>query len=111
MASLLDIALSILLGMMLMLMILNYNNDMIETNFMNNLYYATQKNGYEFQEILQYEFRNIGLGVADPSTAIMIADSSRIKFKTDLRKFLNHLIADLGVQLLQNNFRVTVLIF
>ncbi|MFC1492852.1 hypothetical protein ACFL6O_02755, partial [candidate division KSB1 bacterium] len=84
MASHLDIALSILLGMMLMLMILNYNNDMVEANFINNLYYSAQKNGYEFQEILQYEFRNIGLGIADPATAIMIADSTQIKFKTDM---------------------------
>ena len=61
MGSHLDIALSILLAMMLILMIFNYNNDMVDANFINNLYYAAQKHAYEFQEILECQWINLDI--------------------------------------------------
>ena len=48
-----DIVLSIFLGTTLLLMILTYNNEIVETGHINTLYYATQKNGFDLQEILK----------------------------------------------------------
>jgi len=80
----LDIVFSIIIGSMLLLMILAYNFDMVETSSINNMYFAIQKNGFDLQEILRYDFRKIGLGVPDTSAVLSIADSTQVKFKTDL---------------------------
>ena len=80
----LDIALSILIGSALILMILTYNFNMVDTNNINNLYRITQKNGIDFQAIMKNDFKTIGLGVSASDTVFTIADSNQIKFKTDL---------------------------
>ena len=80
----LDILFSIVIGSPLLLMILTYNYSMMETNHINNMYSSVQKNGYEFQEILRNDFRNIGLFVPDTSAVFSIADSNQVKFKSDI---------------------------
>jgi len=79
----LDIVFSIIIGSMLLLMILAYNFDMVETSSINNIYYTTQRNGFDLQEIVRNDFRKICYGVPDTSAIFSIADSNQVKFKTD----------------------------
>jgi len=83
MAVYLDIAASILIGSLLLLMIMSFNVEMVESGHINNLYAITQRNGFEFQEILRNDLKNIALNVPD-TTVILEADSIQLKFKTDL---------------------------
>jgi len=80
----LDIALSVLLGSALILLILTYNFDMVDTNNINNLYRISQKNGIDFQDIMKNDFKKIGLGISVSDSVFTIADSNEIKFRTDL---------------------------
>ena len=60
-----DIALSILVGSLLLLMIVSYNNDMIETNGINGMYSIVQQAGMDFQDIFKNDLRKIGMGVPE----------------------------------------------
>lgn len=79
----LDIALSILVGSMVLLMILTFNNDMIENNNINGMYGAVQKTGMDLNDILKYDLVRIGLLVPESTVKFIIADSNEIKFKSD----------------------------
>jgi len=78
-----DIVLSILIGTSLLLMIFLFNIGMIETGHKNNMYYATQKTGFEFQEILRDDLIRIGLNVPDTAAVFISADSNQIEYNTD----------------------------
>ena len=84
MGTYIDIIGSIFLGSLLLLMILAYNYDMVDKNHINNMYLNVQRNGLDFQEILNYDLKNIGLGIPDTTIAFVIGDSNKIKYKSDL---------------------------
>ena len=79
-----DIALSILVGSLLLLMIVSYNNDMIETNGINGMYSIVQQAGMDFQDIFKNDLRKIGMGVPEGTAVFLDADSNLLRFNADL---------------------------
>lgn len=83
MGAYLDVVFSIVIGSLVLLMIFSFNLDMVGKSNINNLYAAVQKNGFDMQEILRNDLKKIGLGVPADTAKFIIADSTRLKFKTD----------------------------
>lgn len=84
MGAYLDVIFSIVLGSMLLLMILGYNFDLVDTNHYNSMYMNVQNTGITFKEIFKNDIKKIGLGVPDTTNVFVIADSNEIKFRVDL---------------------------
>jgi len=80
----LDIAISVFIGIILIVMIFQLNTDMSLRNVENTLYLITQQNGSFLKELIESDLKKAGVGMPDSSTVITIAEPGRIQFRHDL---------------------------
>ncbi|TKJ39732.1 hypothetical protein CEE37_10665 [candidate division LCP-89 bacterium B3_LCP] len=84
MAAMLDLVGSILIGGLLLMMIINVNTNMTQMSMEDRMELMVQESLAVLIDEIEYDFRKIGYGVANPSLAIISADSSSISFWADL---------------------------
>jgi len=84
MATYLDLVLSFIVGSMLIVMIMTFNNDLVDNNNINNMYLSVQENGMIFQDILRNDLKRCGLFVPDSMTTFTIADTNQVRFWADI---------------------------
>jgi len=87
----LDLAGSILIGGLIMLILFRMNDAAVENVYNNGGELSLQQNLAVTAKVLEYDFRKIGYcaewkKIPDPSKSILLADSTRIKFLTDIDK-------------------------
>lgn len=85
---LLDIMGSMIIGGLLMLILFRLNDAATENTYNYGGELTSQQNLSTIVQILEYDFRKIGyckdwVKIPDPTKAILLADSTRIKFLTD----------------------------
>lgn len=88
-STILDILGSIIIGGVLMTIVFRLNDAATEKTYNNSGELALQQNLATVAQIVEYDFRKIGYcadwnKLPDPSKAILYADSSEIKFLTDI---------------------------
>lgn len=88
-SALLDIAGSIIIGGMILLMLLRMNDFAVENTYVQNADRIVQRNLLNVVEFIERDFRKIGYcgdwtKIPDPSRAIVSADSGSITFQTDV---------------------------
>lgn len=79
----LDIALSIIVGSLLVMNIFAVNTEMIDANYLNNLSYTIQQDGMDLQEFINHDLQKLGFGVSPAVSAVVLADSTQIQFLAD----------------------------
>lgn len=89
-STLIDIIGSILIGGVLMIILWRLNNATTQNTYNYSGELALQQNLATTAEIIEYDFRKIGYcadwnKIPDPSKAIILADSDKIKFLTDVQ--------------------------
>jgi len=82
MAVWLDIIGSFVFGSLLLLNVLRMNADMTTQSYKGTLTYGAQNSAVSIAEIVEDDFRKMGLGVS--GTAVTLADSAQIRFLADL---------------------------
>ena len=87
----LDLAGSILIGGLIMLILFRMNDAAVENIYNNGGELSLQQNLAVTAKVLEYDFRKIGYcaewkKIPDPSKSILLADSTKIKFLTDIDK-------------------------
>lgn len=87
----LDLAGSILIGGLIMLILFRMNSTAVENVYNNGGELSLQQNLAVTAKVLENDFRKIGYcavwtKIPDPSKSILLADSTRIKFLTDIDK-------------------------
>ncbi len=87
----LDLAGSILIGGLIMLILFRMNDAAVENVYNNGGELSLQQNLAVTAKVLEYDFRKIGYcaewkKIPDPSKSILLADSTKIKFLTDIDK-------------------------
>ena len=82
MSVMLDIMMATVLFGMIMLTIMNVNINLADENYKGMVELNTQTETIQLARILEFDLYKVGYNVAKP--AIMIADTSQIKFKTNL---------------------------
>jgi hypothetical protein len=88
-SDILDLAGSILIGGLIMLILFRMNDAAVENVYNNGGELSLQQNLSVTAKVLEDDFRRIGFctdwtKIPDPSKSILLADSSRIKFLTDV---------------------------
>ena len=88
-SDILDLAGSILIGGLIMLILFRMNDAAVENVYNNGGELSLQQNLSVTAKVLEDDFRRIGYctdwtKIPDPSKSILLADSSRIKFLTDV---------------------------
>lgn len=88
-STLIDILGSTIIGGILFMILLRMNDAAVQNTFNNGGEYIIQQNLVEVVQLLEYDFRKIGYckvwsRIPNPSKAIILADSTSIKFLTDL---------------------------
>jgi len=88
-STLIDILGSIMIGGILLMILLRLNDSAVQNAFQYNSESITQRNLVEIVQLLEYDFRKIGFcknwnNFPDPTKAIISADSTSIKFLTDV---------------------------
>lgn len=88
-STIIDIIGSTIIGGLLLLVLLRTNSAAVENTYLNGQDLVVQENLTTVVEILEYDFRKIGYckdwtKIADPSKSILLADSTSIKFLTDV---------------------------
>ena len=88
-STIIDIIGSTIIGGLLMLVLLRTNAAAVENTYLNGQDLVVQENLTAVVEILESDFRKIGYckdwtKIPDPSKAILYADSTSIKFLTDI---------------------------
>ena len=88
-STIIDIIGSTIIGGLLMLVLLRTNAAAVENTYLNGQDLVVQENLTTVVEILESDFRKIGYckdwtKIPDPSKAILLADSTSIKFLTDI---------------------------
>ena len=84
MSVMLDLIGSFIIGGTLLLAVLNLNATLVDSSYQNTLDLIVQQNLASLGKLIQYDFRKIGFGVSDPTTAILLADFTQITFQTDI---------------------------
>ena len=84
MGTLLDLISSTLFGGVLLVIILNANEIAAENHYKYNGDELVQEMLVSTARLLEGEFRNMGFGVPDTSKTVVLADTSRIAFLSDL---------------------------
>src|SRR3990170_7762040 len=87
----LDLAGSILIGGLIMLILFRMNDAAVENVYNNGGELSLQQNLSVTAKVLENDFRKIGFcadwkKIPDPSKSILMADSNRIRFITDIDK-------------------------
>ncbi len=90
-SDIIDLAGSILIGGLIMLILFRMNDAAAENVYNNGGELSLQQNLAVSAKVLEDDFRKIGFcddwkKIPDPSKSILLADSNRIKFLTDLEK-------------------------
>jgi type II secretory pathway component PulJ len=90
-SDLIDLAGSILIGGLIMLILFRMNDAAVENVYNNGGELNLQQNLSVTARVLENDFRKIGYcanwqKIPDPSKSILLADSNRIKFLTDIDK-------------------------
>ena len=88
-SSLLDILGSSIVGSLLFLILLRLNSASVENTYKNSGELIVQQDLVEVVKLIEYDFRKIGYcanfnKIPDPSKSILLADSNRITFLTDV---------------------------
>ncbi|PKL87879.1 MAG: hypothetical protein CVV23_13025 [Ignavibacteriae bacterium HGW-Ignavibacteriae-2] len=88
-STLIDILGSTIIGGILFMILLRMNDAAVQNTYNNGGEYIIQQNLVEVVQLLEYDFRKIGYckvwsRIPNPSKAIILADSTSIKFLTDL---------------------------
>ena len=88
-SSLLDILGSSIVGSLLLLILLRLNNASVENTYKNSGELIVQQDLVEVVKLIEYDFRKIGYcanfnKIPDPSKSILLADSNKITFLTDV---------------------------
>lgn len=88
-STLLDILGSIIIGGIFMTIVFRLNDAATEKTFSNSGELSLQQNISTVAQIIEHDFRKIGYctdwnKLPDPSKAILLADTSRLKFLTDI---------------------------
>jgi len=86
-----DLVGSILIGGVIMLILFRMNSSAVENVYNNGGELSLQQNLSVTAKVLEDDFRKIGfcadwVKIPDPSKSILLADSSRIRFLTDIDK-------------------------
>ena len=84
MSAMLDLVGSFIIGGLLMMMILNVNTNFNQMSTEDQLELIVQQNLAELVEEIEFDFRKIGYGMANPWLSIVSADTSSITFWSDL---------------------------
>ena len=84
MATILDIVSSTIFGGMLLLIILNANDMALESQSIQNGDVLVQEILVSTIRLIEGEYRNMGFGVLDSTIIVRYADSSEIRFLSDL---------------------------
>ncbi len=80
----LDLIGSFIIAGTLLLAVLNLNATLVDSSYQNTLDLIAQQNLSALGKLIRHDFPKIGFGVADPETAILLADSTQITFQTDI---------------------------
>ncbi|HAB51493.1 MAG: hypothetical protein A2315_16780 [Ignavibacteria bacterium RIFOXYB2_FULL_35_12] len=88
-SDIIDLAGSILIGGLIMLILFRMNSSAVENVYNNGGELSLQQNLSVTAKVLENDFRKIGYcadwkKIPDPSKSILLADSTRIKFLTDI---------------------------
>jgi hypothetical protein len=83
MQSVIDILGSIILGGMILLIVLGFNSNIIESAATQTFHTTTQQNLTTIADIVENDFRKIGYHVSD-SVKVTYTDSIEIKFQSDI---------------------------
>jgi len=88
-STLIDILGSIMIGGILLMILLRLNDSAVQNAFQFNSESITQRNLVEIVQLLEHDFRKIGFckdwnNFPDPTKAIIKADSTSIKFLSDV---------------------------
>ena len=88
-STLIDILGSIMIGGILLMILLRLNDSAVQNAFQFNSESITQRNLVEIVQLLEHDFRKIGFckdwnNFPDPTKAIIRADSTSIKFLSDV---------------------------
>ncbi len=88
-SDIIDLAGSILIGGLIMLILIRMNNAAVENVYNNGGELSLQQNLAVTAKVLEDDFRKIGYcktwqNIPDPSKSIIFADSNKIKFITDI---------------------------
>jgi hypothetical protein len=78
-----DIIGSVVIGGIVMLMLLVFNGNVMESAGLQTFKTNVQSNLTAVTDILEYDMRKMGYRVSSPDSAIVYADTSKIKFKGD----------------------------
>src|ERR1051326_4592468 len=85
MHALYDIVCSVVIGGIVMVMLVGFNGNIVQQAGTQTIRSMAQTNLTAVDDMLEYEFRKMGYGVAVPiDSAILFADSNKIKFQGDL---------------------------
>lgn len=84
MGTILDLIASSLIGGILLLIILNANEIAVETQSVHTGDVLVQEMLVSTVRLIEGEFRNMGFGVPDEVTSVIVADTGRISFLCDL---------------------------
>ncbi|MGA9116783.1 MAG: hypothetical protein WB626_08415 [Bacteroidota bacterium] len=83
MQHLLDLVGAIVIGGLIMLLLIGYNANLVQTSSTMGFTLREQENLSAATEVLEFDFRKMGYRVAD-SIKVTLADTARITFRTDL---------------------------
>jgi len=75
---------SIIIGALILLAVLNLNSSMTSNSQEQNLDNIVKESTATLTNLLSYDFRNIGRGVANPQLAIQAFDSTTIRYYIDV---------------------------
>lgn len=88
-STLIDILGSVVIGGMLLMILLRLNDSAVQNSFQYNGEMIVQRNLVEVVQLIEHDFRKIGYckdwnNFPDPTKAILVADSTRITFLSDV---------------------------
>lgn len=86
MATILDLVASTIFGGMLLLIILNANDMALESQSIQTGDVLVQEILVSTVRLIEGEYRNMGFGVPESTVSVIEADSSRLRFLTDLNR-------------------------
>lgn len=86
MGSYLNLIGSIIIGGLLLLMINKYSSSLSQNSHEKTLDSITICNASVIAKLIEFDFNRMGLGVSNNTTALILADSNRISFLSDINE-------------------------
>jgi hypothetical protein len=84
MSIMLDILGSVVVGAMVIVLGLSLDTSIAGSATARNADVTVQENLVELVRNIEYDFRKIGYGLKDPSAAMLLADTNKLRFQTDI---------------------------